>query len=71
MKTYYETVNNEVKMLCLALLLSLMTYFFHGLMNNFLDQDKASVIFWALMGMCAALSIKRKETINEISEKES
>jgi putative inorganic carbon (HCO3(-)) transporter len=65
MKTYYETVNNEVKMLCLALLLSLMTYFFHGLMNNFLDQDKAAVIFWAMMGMCIALAIRHKADVNE------
>ena len=71
MENYYKAFNRENKLLNLAILLGLLTYFFHGLMNNFLDQDKASVIFWALMGMCAALSIKRKETVNEISEKES
>jgi putative inorganic carbon (hco3(-)) transporter len=65
MKTYYQTVNKEVKMLCLALLLSLMTYFFHGLMNNFLDQDKAAVIFWAMMGMCIAIAIRHKADASE------
>lgn len=69
MKTYYQTKNPEIKMLSLAILLGLLTYFFHGLMNNFLDQDKAAVIFWAIMGMTVALSNwQRKETI-KTSEK--
>lgn len=60
METYYQTKNREIKMLSLAILLGLMSYFFHGLMNNFLDQDKAAVIFWAMMGMCVSLSLKHK-----------
>jgi O-antigen ligase len=71
MENYYKAFNRENKLLNLAILLSLLSYFFHGLMNNFLDQDKASVIFWALMGMSSALSIKRKEDVNEISGIES
>ncbi len=61
METYYGTFNRETKVLSLAILLGLITYFFHGLMNNFLDQDKAAVIFWMMMGMSLALSLKYKE----------
>jgi hypothetical protein len=31
------------------------SYFFHGLLNNFLDQDKIAVIFWAMMGMAVGM----------------
>ena len=70
MKTYYQTKNKEVKMLALAIMLGLLTYFFHGLMNNFLDQDKAAVIFWGMMGMAVALSIHQKKELNETSKLE-
>ena len=63
MKTYYHTKNREIKMLSLAILLGLISYFFHGLLNNFLDQDKAAVIFWAMMGMCVSLSMQQKAEI--------
>ncbi|MBD3749084.1 MAG: O-antigen ligase family protein [Sphingobacteriales bacterium] len=65
MKTYYQTKNQEIKMLSLAILLGLMTYFFHGLMNNFIDQDKAAVIFWLMMGMTVALSIRQKKELTK------
>jgi hypothetical protein len=29
-------------------------------MNNFLDQDKIAVIFWAMLGMITALQLKEK-----------
>lgn len=67
MKTYYQAKNPEIKMLSLAILLGLMTYFFHGLMNNFLDQDKAAVIFWAMMGMTVALSNRHKKELTKTS----
>lgn len=67
MKTYYQNENPEIKMLSLAILLGLMTYFFHGLMNNFLDQDKAAVIFWGIMGMTVALSNQHKKEIIKTS----
>lgn len=40
------------RILILAMILSLVTYFVHGVLNNYLDTDKASVPIW---GMCAIL----------------
>jgi O-antigen ligase len=37
--------------LALALFLGLMTYFVHGVLNNYLDTDKASAPFWGFMAM--------------------
>lgn len=40
------------RILILSIVLSLVTYFVHGLLNNYLDTDKASVPIW---GVCAIL----------------
>lgn len=42
----------EMKVIILAMILSLVTYFVHAFLNNFLDTDKAAVPIW---GFCAAL----------------
>jgi putative inorganic carbon (hco3(-)) transporter len=43
----------EVRVLVLSMILALTTYFVHGVLNNYLDTDKASVPIWA----CAACFI--------------
>ncbi len=61
MRIYYRPATREIKMLALAILLAMVSYFFHGLLNNFLDQDKIAVIFWAMMGMAVALDFCNRE----------
>ncbi|WP_198342328.1 O-antigen ligase family protein [Pedobacter psychrophilus] len=63
MRLYYHSKNENIKMYSLAILLSLLTYYFHGLMNDFLDQDKAAVLVWAMLGMVTSLSL-RQSSIN-------
>ncbi len=58
MRIYYQPATREIKMLALAILLAMLSYFFHGLLNNFLDQDKIAVIFWAMIGMAVALDLE-------------
>lgn len=60
MRVYYKPVTAEIKMFSLAILLAMLSYFFHGLLNNFLDQDKIAVIFWAMMGMAVALDLENR-----------
>ncbi len=57
MRVYRNAENREVKMLSLSVMLSLITYFFHGTMNNFLDTDKASVPVWGMIAILVALDI--------------
>jgi putative inorganic carbon (hco3(-)) transporter len=68
---YYRSENKEIRMLSLCLLLGLITYFIHGLLNNFLDTDKASVPFWGFIAMIVALDVyhepaKKKKEISRI-----
>jgi putative inorganic carbon (HCO3(-)) transporter len=69
MNIYYHPKDEKTKMFSLAILLSLLTYYFHGLMNDFLDQDKAAVLVWAMLGMVTSLNL-RQSNISESLEKE-
>jgi len=52
---YFNSKNKTTKAYAVIIMLSLMTYFAHGLVNNFLHTDKASVPFWAFIAIIAAL----------------
>ena len=43
--------------MALAFTLSLLTYYVHGVFNNFLDTDKFSVPFWAFTAAVVALDL--------------
>jgi putative inorganic carbon (hco3(-)) transporter len=53
----YKRGNIEVKFLSLMVTLGLITYFSHGILNNFLDTDKLSVPFWGFIAVIVALDI--------------
>lgn len=42
----------------LSLYLGLMTYFIHGVLNNYLDTDKASAPFWGFLAILVAMDLK-------------
>jgi len=64
-RTYMDTNERETKFLILTLIAGLTTYVVHGALNNFLDTDKISALFW---GMIAALV--SFETEKQAGEKE-
>lgn len=57
MKVYYKALSRKVKILALSSLLGLITYYIHGLMNNFLDTDKISAPFWGFTAIIVALDL--------------
>ena len=54
---YHKLPKGELKNVVLATLLGLLTYVVHGLMNNYLDTDKASVPFWGFIALIVAIDI--------------
>ncbi|NVK66825.1 MAG: O-antigen ligase family protein [Flavobacteriales bacterium] len=47
----WPSEDREMRTLILSMILALVTYFVHGVLNNFLDTDKAAIPVW---GFCAA-----------------
>ncbi|MBI2257677.1 MAG: O-antigen ligase family protein [Flavobacteriia bacterium] len=49
-KSYYKLKNEQspLKTLILGMVLALSTYFFHGILNNYWDTDKASIPIWTM-----------------------
>ena len=41
-----------------------MTYFIHGVLNNYLDTDKASALFWGFLAILVAMDLQRKRQVN-------
>ena len=49
--------DKTIRMLAKGLVLGLVTYWVHGMLNNFLDTEKAAVPFWGFIGALTALDI--------------
>lgn len=57
LNVYKKASSRQTRLLALSATLGLITYFVHGLMNNFLNTDKASVPFWGLVSIIVALDL--------------
>ena len=51
----------ETRTLLLAMIMSLATYFVHGILNNYLDTDKAAVPIWTIAAIFIALEAQLPE----------
>ena len=56
-RVYRTAKDKQVADMALAFTLSLLTYYIHGVFNNFLDTDKLSVPFWAFTAVVVALDV--------------
>jgi len=56
-RVYSNIRDKYLKQLVLGMILGLITYLVHGTLNNFLDTDKASALFWGFTGAFVSLDI--------------
>jgi O-antigen ligase len=56
-RLYFKIRDPEDKRVVMAVLLGLITYFLHGLLNNFLDTDKASVPVWGFLAILTVIDV--------------
>jgi O-antigen ligase len=54
---YKRLKDRELKILALAVVIGLISYYLHGFLNNFLDSDKASVPVWGFIALLVTLDI--------------
>lgn len=52
----WDAKDREMRSLIMAMILALVTYFFHGILNNYWDTDKASVPIWAFCAIFMTLN---------------
>lgn len=53
----FSKADRRIRLTAMMILLSLITYWFHGFLNNFLDTDKAAAPYWGFVAMLVALDI--------------
>jgi putative inorganic carbon (HCO3(-)) transporter len=56
-RVYWNIPDRNMRLLTLGVLLGMVTYFFHGWLNNFLHTDKASVPFWGFTAILVVMDI--------------
>lgn len=50
MKNHYNLKDEKIKLINLGVLLGVVTFFFHGLFNSFLDQSKMAFLYFFAIG---------------------
>jgi len=58
---YKSNLAKESRMIGLTAFMGLITYYLHGILNNFLDTDKASALFWGFSVIILILDNKAKD----------
>lgn len=53
----YEARKGKVRLMSMGIMLGLVTYIIHGVMNNYSDSDKIAVLWWGSFAMITAMDI--------------
>lgn len=67
-RLYFNSNRRKIRILALTLLIALFTYYFHGILNNFLDTDKLSALFWGFTAMIVSLDVYHDDKKNSIKK---
>jgi len=60
-RVYTRSKKPSIRIFSLAVLVGLISYYLHGVLNNFLDTDKISVLFWGYTAMLVAMDIYHRD----------
>ena len=64
-RVYFTSKKRSIRIFSLAVLVGLVSYYLHGLLNNFLDTDKISVLLWGFTAMLVAMDIYHRDRPEE------
>jgi len=62
-KTYITSSDKVSKTLVLFAVIALVSYYIHGIMNNFLDTDKLALPFWAAVAVIVVGNLNNKKEL--------
>jgi putative inorganic carbon (hco3(-)) transporter len=66
LKVINHSPNKKSKLIALCLILGLFTYYLHGFMNDFLDMDKVTALFWGFTAAIVCLDVYHFEASKEV-----
>jgi len=71
-KTYiYLRINDPQKArILLGVILGLVAYFVHGIMNNYLDNDKLALPVWGFAAVIVSMNLKMRKELEEKKKEE-
>jgi len=64
-RVYFTSRKRSIRIFSLVVLVGLVSYYMHGLLNNFLDTDKISVLFWGFTAMLVAMDVYHRDLPEE------
>lgn len=64
---YHRLKNRELKIILMGVFLGWCTYLIHGVLNNYLDLDKANVPFWGFLAILVAIEIYHSDKSEEVT----
>lgn len=64
-KLYFRSNRRKVRILAITLLVAMITYYSHGFLNNFLDTDKLSALFWGFTAMIVSLDVYHSKNLKK------
>lgn len=62
---YYKLPSGELRTIVFYVTLAFTTYIINGVLNNFLDTDKASIPFWAFVAIITAIDINYQNMLKQ------
>ena len=68
-RVYIRTKSRRIKLFSMGVIIGLVTYYIHGILNNFLDTDKSSALFWGFTAMLVAMDVYHREKDEKPAEK--
>jgi O-antigen ligase len=69
LRVHFSARRRSIRIFSLAVLVGLFSYYLHGLLNNFLDTDKLSALFWGYTAMIVAMDVYHRHS-GEVAAKE-
>lgn len=67
-KLYLDLNDKSKKRMIMMVMLGLVTYFTHGVLNNYLDTDKASVPVWGFIAIIVTMDIYFRRSESKVDQ---
>jgi O-antigen ligase len=64
-RLYFTVQEKSLRLVVVYTYIGLVTYFTHGIVNNYLDTDKASIPFWGCIAVLVAIDLYHKKSLSD------